>query len=108
MAWAAGTPDPLLPGDLLLYMIDTRGRALTAPLCEYAFFSEGVYSVEHDGKWGVLSLSGKEIVPCIYGIMGPWEFGIVKMRRGRTVDVFNSRGKLLRSYELDRIPAGAE
>ena len=44
-------------------------------------FSEGLASVNKDGKWGFIDKTGKVIIPFIYEIYNPEEFheGLVRM-----------------------------
>ena len=59
------------------YFVDSAGAFLFNKQFErVSAFSEGLASVEQNGKWGFINTQGEVVVPCIYDIAGSFSEGL--------------------------------
>ncbi len=54
-----------------------------------------------DGKWGVLHISGKEIVPCVYDDIEVFDNGMARVRNGGQYGVIDTNGQVLIKTKYD-------
>jgi len=63
--------------------------------------NDGIIEKYFDGKYGALSLDGKEILPCIYDEVSRWpDCDVIEVRSGLSIAYFNLDGKqILTKYK---------
>ncbi len=60
--------------------------------CKYeacVLTSDGIYPIKNNGKWGYFS-QGKEIIPCIYDNVTPFEDDVAQVRQGTNIELLKN------------------
>lgn len=90
----------------LIALFDSNGQQLT----DYKYsrilggIEEGFFEViDKNNKYGQLSITGEEVIPCIYDDSGYFEEGIVPMKLGEKWGMVNHKNETIIPFEYEDI-----
>ena len=90
----------------LIALFDSNGQQLTD--YKYSRILEGVEEgffevIDKNNKHGQLSITGEEVIPCIYDDSGYFEEGIVPMKLGEKWGMVNHKNETIIPFEYEDI-----
>ncbi len=88
-------------------LIDLKKRGAVIAPFSYEWIShhwnkKGWTVARKAGKFGVLDISGKEILPCSYQGAEVWGDGLIAIKRDGKFGFFDEKGKQITPYEYDK------
>jgi hypothetical protein len=58
-------------------------------------YSEGLASVQQNGKWGYINTQGEQVLPCVYDYAGGFSEGLARVEQNGKWSVINTEGKVI-------------
>ncbi len=87
-----------------LGLIDACGLQILSPLYrEIQAYGPGLFRVNFDGSWGVVSKDNRVILPLAFQFISPMQGAVCVVKQNHQFGVINSRGDTLVSIEYSRI-----
>lgn len=77
-------------------ILDTRYNEIQA-------YDGQLFRANLDGKWGIVSLDNKELIPFEYDYIAPMRYGMCILIQNRRIGAANSRGEIVITPAFDRI-----
>ena len=70
---------------------------------EIQSYGQGLFRVQANGKWGVVSDGDKQVIPLEYDYVGPLRENVAVVKSGVGFGIVNSKGVLVSELIYDKI-----
>jgi hypothetical protein len=96
-------------GDKIGY-IDKKGKNITGYIYENGYYITNNYAIvsKDDEYWGMINLSGKEIINCEYDEIQPMSEGLIPAKTGDYWGYLDEKGETVIDFQFDRADCFSE